>query len=172
MFEMVSILVGIALSLALFGVIFFFARPLYWGAPYAPSDERKIARMLALANLKKNDHVVDIGSGDGKILIELAKRGMNAAGYEINPILFHLSKINIRRKKLERKIVVYKKNFWRVDLSSFDVVIVFGMPRIMGALEKKLQSELRPGSRVVCNHFPFPSWRPNKVDEGVFVYVQ
>lgn len=81
--------------LKLFGIVYFFARPIYWGAPYAPSDEDKIQRMLSLARAAKGDRAVDVGSGDGRVVIALAKIGAHATGYEVNPILYLISKIGL-----------------------------------------------------------------------------
>ena len=164
-------LLQISLSFPVVAIVFYFARPIVWGAPYAPSDQSKIDRMLALAKVKSGDRALDIGSGDGRIVLALARRGADATGLEINPILCFVSNIRIRSSGF-KSAHVYRKNFWRSDFSPYDVVVLFGVTYIMPALEKKLQKELRPGARVVSNYFTFPSWKPYREEKGVYVYTK
>jgi hypothetical protein len=65
---------------------------------------------------------------------------------------------------------VHWKSFWRVDLAPFSVIFVYGMPRFMGGLRKKLERELRPGAKIVANISPFPAWTPVAEREKVYLY--
>ena len=170
MMEAVIILMRILLPIFLFGIVYFFGRPIWWGAPYAPSDEGKIRRMVTLARIQKGEKALDIGSGDGRVVIELAKAGAHAFGYEVNPVLWAVSSFRIRRSGLQNVARIYRKNFWRADFSPFDVVTIFGVTYIMPELEKKLLRELQPGARVVSNYFSFPTWKPDVIARGVYVY--
>lgn len=144
--------------------------PIVRGAPYMPSYDKTVKKMFALANISPKVKAADLGSGDGKILIALAKEGVEAHGYEINPLLVWWSRKKIQREKLSENAFIHWKSFWRQDFSSFDVIIVFGIPYIMKGLEKKLQKELKPGARVVSNAFTFPHWKYAKKDDGVYLY--
>src|SRR4030043_1077634 len=86
------------------------------GGPYVPSDQKTIKKILDFLQIKKGEKIADIGSGDGRIVIALAKKGALAYGYEINPLLVIWSKIKISRGGLKGKAFVYWKNFWKVDL--------------------------------------------------------
>ena len=165
----VNLFVIIAL-LSFFIVVYHFFRPILWGAPYAPSDKGKIERMLAFVHVEKGERAVDIGSGDGRIVIELARRGAIATGFERNPILVALSNWRIRRAGLKDRAHVYRRNFWKEDFSSFNVVTIFGITYIMPGLEKKLTKELRPGTRVAVNYFPFPHWKAKRTEKAVYYY--
>ncbi|OQX51455.1 hypothetical protein B5M47_00425 [candidate division CPR3 bacterium 4484_211] len=142
-----------------------------FGAPYAPSQKGVIEKMIKLGEIKQGTKVVDLGSGDGRLLIAVTRLGAEAHGYEINPFLFCWSKIRIKRART-KKALVHLKDFWRVNLSNYDVVFLFGTPLIMGRLEKKLQKELPHNARVVSNYFQFPNWPLSKKLGKVYCYVK
>src|ERR1051325_4439158 len=126
------------------------------GAPYIPTENKVVRTIIESGIFKKGDRVADLGSGDGRILIALAKEGVAIKGYEINPLLAYWSRIKIKREGLEGLASVKSKNFWNIDLQEFDGIIVFGVARIMDRLEEKLYRELNKGVKVVLNYFSFP----------------
>jgi len=128
--------------------------------------------MIHLAQPKEFEKAVDLGSGDGRIILALAKLRIEAHGYEINPFLVWWTKYRIKKLGAERYASVRLKNFWKVPLADFNIVFVYGMPHIMRDLEAKLQKELKPGSRVVSNYFLFPTWKPAQKTEHVYLYVR
>jgi len=71
--------------------------------------------MLLFSKIKPGERMADLGSGDGRILIEFAKKGAIAEGYEINPVLVFIARMKIRRLGLEKKARVFWKSFWRVS---------------------------------------------------------
>lgn len=139
------------------------------GALYIPTDRQMTEDMLDVAGLHPEDTLVDLGSGDGRLVITAAKRGIPSVGYEINPVLVWLSRRRAKKEGVSMLATFHWKDFWNVDLSPYSVVMVFGIGHIMGRLEKKLGKELKPGSRVVCNLFAFPNLEGKK-ENGVFVY--
>ena len=170
MFEIVTNLSVIIALLSFFIIVYHFFRSILWGAPYAPSDKGKIERMLTFVQIEEGEQAVDIGSGDGRIVIELARKGAIATGFERNPILVAISNWKIRRVGLKDRAHVYRRNFWKEDFSSFDVVTIFGINYIMPGLEKKLTKELRSGTRLAVNYFPFPHWKPKRTEKAVYYY--
>lgn len=157
----------------LLGLLFFiviFAYSLLRGAPYAALSKKRLETMTKILNAEPDDKAVDLGSGDGRIVIELTKLGVKAYGYEINPILVFIAKRNIRKAGLEHKAKIYWRNYWSADLSSYDIVTVYGIPHMMKRLEKKLKRELKSGAKVVSNHFPLPTWEASKKKENVYLY--
>lgn len=173
----ILILVAQLLTLALLIALeYLLLRPLINGAVYFPTSETSVQTMLRLANIKRGEKVVDLGSGDGRILLAFARAGGEAHGYEINPILVWRSRRAIREAGLEGKTFVHWKSFWRADLSPFDVVIVYGIPYIMKKLEGKLGKELKTGARVLSNVYPFPGRRPTAEEKdgkaAICLYVQ
>jgi cyclopropane fatty-acyl-phospholipid synthase-like methyltransferase len=139
------------------------------GAPFLPTTQAKVEQMILAAKILPGERLADIGSGDGRILIAAAKAGAIAHGYEINPFLIWWSRIKIRQAGLSDRAFVHWKNFWLQDLSEYDIITVFGITNIMPDLEKKLQKELQPGARVICNIFPFPNW-PRSENKEVYLY--
>lgn len=175
----VGILILVAQIVALIVLLvleYLLLRPLINGAVYFPTSETSVQTMLRLANIKRGEKVVDLGSGDGRVLLAFARAGAEAHGYEINPILVWRSRKAIREAGLQGKIFVHWKSFWRADLSSFDVVILYGIPYIMKKLEVKLGKELKTGTRVLSNIYRFPGWRPTAEEKdgkaAICLYVQ
>jgi ribosomal protein L11 methylase PrmA len=150
-------------------LIFSLGISIYSGAPFLPTHTWVVDKIVKMAKEKHATLVADIGAGNGKIIIALAKEGIEAHGYEINPWLVLWGKHLIRKNGVGGKAFMHLSNFWHQDFARFDTVIVFGIDKIMGKLEKKLQAELKPNSLVICNVFPFPEW-PGVKDEPLYLY--
>ena len=174
MIFILQILLVLILLYILFGMLKHLANLLvalfFWGAIYVPINDRKLKKIIELANIKPNDKVVDLGSGDGRLVVAFSKLGVKSYGYEINPFLVRRSIKSIKKAGLEEKAFVSQDNFWKKDLSEFDVVVIYGMGHMMGTLEKKLKKELKSGARVISNSFQFPDWTPVKKEDNVFLY--
>jgi hypothetical protein len=174
MFFILYLISSAILAIALLIFIIIFGIPIFIGAPYAVSTPIKIKKMMPFireamagrANLK----AVDIGSGDGRIVIALAQENLIAQGIEINPFLAAYSRVKIKMAGLAGKATILRKNLWRADFSQYDIVVLFGVFYIMAKLEKKLLAELKPGAIVVCNHFYFPTWEPVKQEGDIYIY--
>ncbi len=140
------------------------------GAPFIPSKRRAVGDMVTLANAKTGDKVVDLGAGDGRLLIAFAKIGIEVHGYEINPLLVLWARYQIHKQGLTNLVFIHWRSFWSVNLSGFDIVAVYGIKWIMGRLENKLQKELHSGARVVSNLYAFPTWEPAQKFRSVYLY--
>jgi ribosomal protein L11 methylase PrmA len=154
----------------LFGAIFAIFPILFKGAVYLPTQKRTVKKMIELSGVRPGEVAVDLGSGDGRLVIALAKAGAKAHGYEINPFLILLARWNIRRTGLKDRAFIHFKNFWKEDFSQFDIVTIFGIGYAMEPLEQKLKKELKAGARIVSNVFPFPNWRHEKKEDTAFLY--
>lgn len=148
-----------------------FLLPTIHGAIYYPSSEDKIKIILELAQIKPSEKAVDIGSGDGRVVLALASAGADAYGFEINPLLVMWSRWSAKKKSIPN-VHFQWANLWLTNFSQYQVVTIFGMTYIMKDLEKKLLNELKPGSRVICNSFPFPNWKPKKKLNDVYLYLK
>ncbi len=146
--------------------------PFFFGAPYVTSSDHRTEKIIKLLNPKKNEKIVDLGSGNGHLLFEIAKTGAVAYGYEINPVLVWRTRLRARQLGLENKVRVYWKNFWNVNLSKFDAIVFYQITYVMPRLEKKLRKELKPGAKIVSNYFSFPTWKPAKKAEDVLLYIK
>ena len=171
-------IVGMALSFALtlFGAAFLLFEIYtviigHWmGAPFVKSAKKKIYSMLALAAIKSGETVVDLGSGDGTLIIEAAKMGAAATGVEINPFLIWLSRVRIRRAGLENRATILRKDFRTHPLGNTDVVFAYLWPSTLQHLKEKFERELAPGARVISNAFPIEGWTPIIESDGVYLY--
>ncbi len=153
----------------------FFATTAYsvlFGAPYVPIDHDRVDAMLELAGVKPGEKVVDLGSGDGRIVVAAAKAGAIAEGWEINPYLWLISLWNISRAGVGARARVHLGTYWSERFEDADVVTLFLITMQMDRMERKLREELRPGSRVASYAFTFPRWPHEGKLRGVYLYRQ
>lgn len=162
----IEILFGLAL-------LFFSAILLYsmlFGAPYAPLGMRKTKRLVKLLNVKKGEKTLDLGAGDGRLVIEMAKKGADATGYEINPILVLIGNWRIKKAGQSKNARILWKDFWMQNFSEFDVITIYLSFISMRRLEKKMQKETKKGTRIGMNYFHFPKWKYALKEEDLYVY--
>lgn len=143
---------------------------MFTGAPYVPSKNETVEKMVRLANIKAGQKTLDIGSGDGRVVIAMAKQGAEAHGYDNNPLLVYLARRNVRRAKLTEKAFIHWGNLWKIDYSPYDVVTVYMMPYVMGRLYRKLKKQLKSKAKIISNAFVFPKVEPSKKEKGVYMY--
>ncbi|HEX5447952.1 MAG TPA: class I SAM-dependent methyltransferase [Candidatus Saccharimonadales bacterium] len=141
-----------------------------YDVPYVPSSGTKVATMMKLAQVVPGEMAVDIGSGEGKLVIEMAKRGAYATGIEIDEQRSLTSRARIAAAQLETRANIFRQDFWEHDLNRYDLIMVYGVPSIMERLGKKIENEAKPTVRVVTNHFEFPGWLTEKSEENVYLY--
>lgn len=173
----VFLYIALYLFIAIFDLVFITLIFLYGllpfvlhGAIYVATTNEKALKMIEMADLKPTDRAVDLGSGDGRLVIALARQGIEAHGYEINPILVRQSQKAIKEAGLENLASIHLKSFWDENLSGYNKVLVYGMRHMLGDLENKLKKELKPGALVVLNTFSFPNMKPEKQENNLFLY--
>lgn len=140
------------------------------GAPFVRSGKRKIDTMIELANIQSGDWVIDLGSGDGSILLEAAKLGACGVGIEINPFLVWYSRWKIQRAGFSEKMKIIRSDFWKESLQKADVIFLYLWPNTLEELKKKLMRESKLEVRIVSNGFPIKGWSPAVEKNGVFMY--
>jgi SAM-dependent methyltransferase len=137
------------------------------GAPYVPTKQKDLDNIFASLKLKKGAKVVDLGSGDGRVLIAATKSGYEAVGYELNPILVFLTKLRIRKiPRAEIKL----SNYWGADLADYQLVFIFSAQPFMNRLAAKLKKELKKGSIVVSYGFRLPGQKSTRAIGAANVY--
>lgn len=167
---MAAALLTLAGICALFALVFLVFFPLGRGAIYVPSSPEKALILAELSGAARGERAADLGSGDGRVVIALARQGAEAHGFEVNPVLVLLSLWNIRRTGLQDRAFIHWKSFWRADFSGFDVLTIFQGSFVMRRLEAKVRKELPSGSRVVSDFWGFPSLAPQRMAGTVFFY--
>jgi SAM-dependent methyltransferase len=156
------------LLLALIIFVTAFALAGWVGAPYVPILNRDSDALLKLADLKPGQTMVDLGSGDGRLLRAAAKRGIRGIGYEINPFMVFVSRIVCWRY---RKLVqIHLADFWRIELPQADVIYVFLIPKFMPKLDQHLTSRLKKPTRLISYAFEIPARKPIHRTPNTFVY--
>jgi predicted RNA methylase len=148
-------------------------------APYIPTPQLVVERMLEAGRVKPGEMVYDLGSGDGRIVITAARKyGARAVGVEIDPNLCEKAKGRIRSLGLEDRVSMMHASAFHVDLSPADVVTMFFLTNSNEKLKPTLEKYLKPGARVVSNQFPVKGWKPSEVvhvksanmDYTIYVY--
>lgn len=130
-------------------------------APFDPTPEEIVERLLALAAVKREDVLYDLGSGDGRILIAAAKiYGIKAVGFEIDPGLVKLARENVRKERIEELVEIRQQDFLTADLSAASIVTLHLSNDGNLAVKPKLMRELKPGARVVSYTFDMGDWAP------------
>lgn len=146
-----------------------FAFVLAFGAPYVPTLKKQQADALDLLALKPGQTLLELGCGDGRMLLAAARRGINGVGYELNPFLAVISYIVTWKY---RKIVKIRfGNFWVGDWPPTDAIYVFLHTRFMVKLDTKIiQQYRRKKVKVVSYAFKIPNKKPAKVKDALFLY--
>lgn len=144
----------------------------FTGGPFVPTPGRLVEEIIASSKIKKGDTFVDLGAGDGRLLIAAAKRGARAIGWEINPLLVVWARLRIVLAGVSGKTAIYWNDYRRVDLTPATIVFLYGIPGHMKAIEQKLKKELRQGTRVISYRFSFPdSEVRKKTTSGLYYYI-
>ena len=135
-------------------------------APYVASPVRVVDIMLDLAKVKPGETVIDLGSGDGRILIAAAEKyKAKAIGIEISAKLVTEARQRIERDGLGDLAKVIEGDIMQADLSNADVVTMYLESKANSALRPRLEKFLKPGARVVSHDYAIQGWKPTRVEK-------
>ena len=124
------------------------------GAPYVPTSKNQLEKILENAHLKKKSHLVELGSGDGRLVrLAVKKYGITGVGLEINPLLVWWSNHLARRDGTSKKVQFVRKNVFDYPLENADFLYVFLMPELIRKLVPKFKKELKKGAIIVSHGF-------------------
>ena len=137
-------------------------RPRQPDAIFVPTPQDVVEKMLDLARVKKTDLVVDLGCGDGRIVVTAAKKyGCRAAGYDLDPECVGLARASVQKEKVDKLVTIENKDIFTLDLSQVDVVTLYLLPKLNTKLIPQLE-KLKPGARIVSHQFPMEGIRPDR----------
>ena len=130
--------------------------------PYVPTPQAVVDRMLDIAQVKAGDVVIDLGSGDGRIMITAAQRhGAQGFGVEIDPRLVQRSNEEARRLGIADRVKFLRQDLFNTDFHEASVLTLYLLPDVNIALRPKILAELKPGTRVVSHDYDMREWRPD-----------
>jgi len=133
-------------------------------APYIPSPQEVVDRMLSAARIKPGEMVYDLGSGDGRIIITAAQKFQaRAVGVELRGDLCKSTQARIKALGLEDRVKLMHENALKVDLSPADVVTLYLLTSSNERLRPNLEKYLKPGARVVSNDYEIRGWTPSGI---------
>ncbi len=131
--------------------------------PYVPTPPEVVEAMLKLAGVKKTDTVIDLGCGDGRIVVAAAQKfGARAMGFDLDPQRIREATENARSAGLGERAKFFEKNLFEVDVSPANVVTLYLLQTVNEKLKPTLQKQLKPGSRIVSHTFTMGDWKPDK----------
>lgn len=134
-------------------------------APYYPTPETIVEKMLQLAELKPGEKMFDLGSGDGRIVIMAAQKfGADATGVEFDKDLWKQSTDRIKSLGLQNRARIINGDVMRQDYSSANVLTVYLLPSSNDKLRPILEKQLKKGTRIVSHDFEFSGWTPEKTE--------
>jgi precorrin-6B methylase 2 len=128
---------------------------------WVPTPEELVAAMLDMAGVTPADYVIDLGSGDGRIVIAAAKRGARALGIEYNPDMVELSKNNALKEGVAGKATFVQGDIFEADFSQATVLTMYLLSSLNMKLRPKIL-EMKPGTRVVSHAFDMEDWEPDR----------
>jgi precorrin-6B methylase 2 len=130
--------------------------------PFITTPDEVVYRMLELAKTQPGDLVVDLGSGDGRIVIAAAQKfGARGLGIEIDARLVEQSRANAARAGVAERVSFVRGDVLAADISAATVVTVYLLPDLMNRLQPRLLEQLQPGTRIVSHAFTMTGWRPD-----------
>jgi SAM-dependent methyltransferase len=146
-----------------------------YDVPYVPTPAVVIEEMLRLAKVGPDDSVIDLGSGDGRVVIMAAKKfGARGVGVDLDADLIEESVYNAAQQEVSERVTFIRQDLFQFDISQATVVTMYLLPGVVLRLRPRLLKELRPGTRIVAHDFPIEDWQPDEkstVRKNVFMWI-
>lgn len=137
------------------------ARALEPRVPYVPTPQDVVERMLEIAKVGPHDYLIDLGSGDGRIVVTAARKyGTRGFGVDLNPERIRESTDNARRAGVADKVAFYQRDLFETNLADATVITMYLLPQVNIELRPRLL-ELKPGTRLVSHDFDMGDWKPD-----------
>ncbi|RZF40856.1 hypothetical protein LSTR_LSTR003366 [Laodelphax striatellus] len=130
--------------------------------PYVPATNAQVQNVLK-ALVGRKGRLVDLGSGDGRIVLAAAKAGFRSDGVELNPWLIIFSRLLAFKNGLGQSTAFYREDLFKFQLKPYENIVIFGVKEMMQELEIKLDKEASDGTHVIACRFPLPNRTCSKV---------
>jgi hypothetical protein len=133
--------------------------------PYVPTPQVVVDRMLEIAKVGAQDYLIDLGSGDGRIVVTAAKKyGTRGVGVDLNPVRVGEAQDNAVKAGVTDKVAFQQRDLFETNLTQATVITMYLLPRVNEALRPKLL-ELKPGTRIVSHDFSMGDWQPEQHEQ-------
>ncbi len=146
-----------------------------YDVPYVPTPHVVVEEMLRLANVGPKDFVMDLGSGDGRILIAAARKfGARGVGVDLDPDRIAESVYNAQLQGVSERVVFHRQDLFKFDIGEATVITMYLLPSVNIRLRPRLLQELKPGTRIVSHDFDMEDWKPDDkstVRKNVFLWI-
>jgi hypothetical protein len=137
--------------------------PIKNAGPYVPSPQSVVSDMLRYADVNAKDFLIDLGSGDGRIVLTAAKVfGARGFGVEIKEDLVKRANESAKSQGLAERVKFMKQDLFKTDISQASIITMYLLPDTVNLLKDKFLAELKPGTRIVSHDYPLTGWIPEK----------
>ena len=130
--------------------------------PYVPTPQDVVEKMLDMAKLTKDDYHIDLGSGDGRIVITAAQRGARSMGVDLNPTRIAEANENAKKARVIDRVTFVQANLFETKIGEANVLTMYLLQSVNLQLRPRILDELRSGSRVVSHAFSMNEWEPDQ----------
>lgn len=137
--------------------------------PYVPTPQDVVDRMLELADVKPGDYVIDLGSGDGRIVISAARMGAIGHGIDLDPERIKEARANAEEQGVDDRVMFLREDIFETDFSDANVITMYLLTSVNRELRPRLLESLEPGTRLVSHSFDMGDWEADRevsVDAG------
>lgn len=150
------------------GIVIVFGAVLIVGPPYVPTLNKQIETALDLLDLKPGQTLLELGSGDGRVVQAAAERGLTVVGYELNPFLVLISRIRCR--KYGKRVTIIWDDVWKARWPQADGIFTFMLQRQMARLDRKIATWHTRPVKLASFAFYIPDRAPDAKYNGIFLY--
>lgn len=132
--------------------------------PFIPTPQTVVDEMIKLANVRADDFIVDLGSGDGRMVISAAKqKKARGFGVDIDEKLVELSNKNAKEAGVADRAQFFQRDMFKTEIRKADVLMLYLLPDFMNRLRVKILTEMQPGARVVAHDYHMGAWYPDRM---------
>mgnify|MGYP001179286701 CR=1 FL=1 len=130
--------------------------------PYASTPSDVVEKMMEVARVGPGDYVIDLGCGDGRIVIAAARKGAFGHGVDLDPERIREARENAQKANVSEKVMFVKEDIFETDISQASVIAMYLLSTVNEDLRPRLMKELDPGTRVVSHNFGMGVWEPDE----------
>ena len=171
---MTSTLISILALAAVLLLAMMVIGPALFGATWNPISRKDLKRALDFCDAKAGERIIDLGSGDGRVLITAAKDyGLVGTGIEIDPIKVWLANLRVRFAGVQDKVKIVRANVFDTDYREADILFIYLTHQALDKLFPDILDQLKPNAKILCYRFCIQGMTPDKInaDKTLFLYT-